>query len=62
MDKAMRRQVVRLLQDDSGLTFTRYFVAAAAPALMAVAVSRPIAAVLASILYRVHVIATLALP
>ena len=60
--EVMSRLVVRLLRDDSGVTSLQYFVAAVALAFAAVAASRPIAGVLASFLYRVHIIATLARP
>ena len=59
---AFSRRVVRLLRDDSGVTSLQYFVAAIALALAAVAASRPNAGVLASFLYRIHIIATLARP
>jgi len=59
---AISRLVVRLLRDDSGITSLQYFVAAVALAFAAVAASRPIAGVLASFLYRIHIIATLARP
>ena len=54
--------VVRLLRDDSGVTSLQYFVVAIALALAAVAASRPIAGVVASFLYRIHIIAMLAKP
>lgn len=60
--EAVSRFVVRLLRDDSGVTSLQYFVAAVALAFAVVAASRPIAGVLASFLYRVHIIATLAMP
>jgi Flp pilus assembly pilin Flp len=57
----MSRLVVRLLRDDSGVTSLQYFVAAVGLAVAAVVASRPIAGVLASFLYRIHIIATLAM-
>jgi len=59
---AVRKLVVRLLRDDSGGTSLQYFVAVAALALALVAASRPIGGVVASFLYRIHVITMLARP
>ncbi len=59
---AVRQLVVRLLRDDSGVTSLQYFVAVAVLALAVVAASRPIASVVASFLYRIHVITMLARP
>ena len=56
------RLVVRLLREESGVTSLQYFVAAVALALGVVAAARPVAGILASFVYRVHVIATLAIP
>jgi hypothetical protein len=60
--EVMNRLLVRLLRDDSGVTSLRHFVATVALALAAAAASRPVAGVLASFLYRIHIIATLARP
>jgi hypothetical protein len=60
--EAMSRFFVRLLRDDSGVASLQHFVAAVALAFAAVAASRPIAGVLASFLYRVQIVATLAMP
>ena len=58
----MRQLVARLLRDDSGVTSLRHFVATVGLALVAAAAARPIAGVLGSFLYRIHIIATLARP
>lgn len=58
----MTRLVIQLLRDDSGVTSTQNFVAIVALTLAAVAASRMIAVVLADLLYRIHVIVTLARP
>ena len=56
------RFAARLLRDDSGVTSLRYFITVVSLALVLVAAARPIACILASFLYRAHVIATLAIP
>jgi len=60
--QAMSRLVVRLLCDNSGVTSLRHFVAAVGLALAAAAAARPIAGVMASLFYRIHIIAMLAKP
>lgn len=60
--EALSRLADRLLRDDSGVASLQYFVAAVVLALVAIAASRAIAGVLASFLYRIHVIATMAIP
>jgi len=56
---AMNRLVARLLRDDSGVTPLEYVAAAVALALATFAVSRPVAGVLTSFVYRIHIVATL---
>jgi Flp pilus assembly pilin Flp len=55
----MNRLVARLLRDDSGVTPLEYVAAAVALVLAACAVSRSVAGVLTSFLYRIHIVAAL---
>jgi len=57
----MNRLGVRLLRDDSGVTPLKYVAAAVALVLATFAVSRPIASVLTSFVYRIHIVASLIL-
>jgi len=56
---AMNRLVARLLRDDSGITSVEYVAAAVAIVLATFAVSRSVASVLTSLIYRIHIAATL---
>jgi Flp pilus assembly pilin Flp len=56
---AMSRLVARLLRDDSGVTPLEYAVAAGIIMLTTLAVSRSVAGVLTSFVYRIHIVATL---
>ena len=56
---AMNRLVVRLLRDDSGVTPLEYVAVAVAIGLATFAVSRSVAGVLTSFVYRIHIVASL---
>jgi len=60
--EAKTRLVGRLLRDETAATSLEFLVAGAILALAAVVTSRMIAGVLASCLYRIHVVATLVTP
>jgi hypothetical protein len=59
---ATNRLAVRLLRDEVAAMSFQYVVAAVVIALAALAASRPIAGVLSSLLYRVHIIVTMPIP
>lgn len=59
---ASRLSPLRLLRDETGVTYTEYVVAAVALALAAVAASRAIAGVLISYLHRIYLVVTLPIP